>query len=342
MAITGDIKSHTGLRGIAALMVVIYHYLAVFPVSVNFDNHTQIFSRGYLWVDLFFMLSGFILSHVYGVSSGCDIKAFKSFLVARFARIYPLHISTLLFLVCWQIFLPYVSNQKPEIGGYDTFWLNILNVHAWGMLKAFDWNFPSWSISVEFAAYLSFPVISFFCIRNRRVTFIILGLTVLFPILIGRTHWEQTALLHGLPMFFIGIMLFHFQPIITKVSLSLLQSAVTCCLIAALHFGASDVLIFPLFAGLIHATRIDTGPIAKLLTFSVFQSLGNWSYSIYLLHIPVRIITAVAGPKVLPTMALFPVSVALTLIGGVLSFHFFEMPMRRYLRQHLQPKMEQD
>src|ERR1700744_3320893 len=101
-----DIRSHTSLRGIAAVLVVAFHY-AVPLRHVGFDvnRYTLLVARGYLWVDLFFILSGFILCHVYA-NQLVDIRSIASFFRARFARIYPLHIATLLLLVGCQTAIP--------------------------------------------------------------------------------------------------------------------------------------------------------------------------------------------------------------------------------------------
>ncbi|MBO9579439.1 MAG: acyltransferase [Sphingobium sp.] len=90
------IKSHASLRGIAALLVVIYHMQ--FGTDVRLFWEVDFFRRGYLWVDLFFILSGFVISYTakLGNHRWPEIKAFWQ---ARFARIYPLHFFALTVLV---------------------------------------------------------------------------------------------------------------------------------------------------------------------------------------------------------------------------------------------------
>jgi peptidoglycan/LPS O-acetylase OafA/YrhL len=117
-----------------------------------------------------------------------------------------------------------------KIGEWNTLWLNLINIHAWGMLNAFDWNFPSWSISVEFAAYLTFPLISVGLAKYRQATLALLGILILPAFAISRDNWEQTALLHGLPMFFVGVLIFQFRPNWTEQKLSALQIVSTISL----------------------------------------------------------------------------------------------------------------
>lgn len=105
------ISSLTALRGIAALLVIIFHFDLIFFRLAASD--TPFFIRnGYLWVDFFFILSGFIMMHVYGESfSGkFNIQVFKKYMRARFARIYPLHIFSFLSVVVFYFW--YFSHNK--------------------------------------------------------------------------------------------------------------------------------------------------------------------------------------------------------------------------------------
>ena len=91
----------TPLRGIAALMIVLFHFTG--PVLPNLDPtaHTMVVANGYLAVDLFFLISGFVICHVYQqrFARSVSMAKFLGFVRARFARLYPMHIATLAFLV---------------------------------------------------------------------------------------------------------------------------------------------------------------------------------------------------------------------------------------------------
>ena len=91
----------TPLRGIAALLTVIFHVNIMVGFALINANSTGILNRMYLMVDFFFILSGFILSYVYGryFSEGVSKAAFKKFTIARFARVYPLHFVTLVYTI---------------------------------------------------------------------------------------------------------------------------------------------------------------------------------------------------------------------------------------------------
>jgi peptidoglycan/LPS O-acetylase OafA/YrhL len=326
-----EIKSHTALRGIAALIVVMYHFRSTLPPSLNPDQFTQFFAKGYLWVDCFFILSGFILCYVYGTRPAETREQRERFFLARFARIFPLHLATLLVLVAFQFASQRFSNHPLAIGGWNTFWLNFLDIHAWGMLDSFDWNFPSWSISVEFAAYFLFPFICSNLLRRPLTTKSVLALTVPLGMMVGRDHWERTALLHGLPMFLLGVLVFQIRGLLPSRPAAL-QIMTIAALIASLHFGVPNFIIEVIFAVLIWLTWTDAGA-ARIFDVPPLKMLGDWSFSIYMLHIPIRLIFGflLAG-KVAP-VAEFLIFLTMTIIAGALSYRCFEMPARRILLQ---------
>ncbi len=98
----------TPLRGIAALMVVLFHArLLLFPQWMeSIAGHTQLIENGYLWVDLFFILSGLVLAHVYGETFARTPRTigYGRFLWLRLTRVYPLYLVTLLLLVGWELY----------------------------------------------------------------------------------------------------------------------------------------------------------------------------------------------------------------------------------------------
>ena len=88
-----QIHSHAALRGIAAMLVVAYHLQFGGGYRFAFERYTPAFTRSYLFVDLFFILSGFIISYVNdaGRAKGVSLGEMRSFMRARVARLYPLH-----------------------------------------------------------------------------------------------------------------------------------------------------------------------------------------------------------------------------------------------------------
>ena len=164
-----QLPSLTPLRGIAALWVVLYHYCGTAQFFPNLDitPHSYLISKGYLAVDMFFVLSGFVMAHVYrrAFSEGVG-EHYRGFLVARIARLYPLHVFILsLFVV--------TATASQFLTGLATGWFESIPLtgpRSWGAIIAnifmlqglaagqLSWNYPAWSISVEFIAYLAFPL----------------------------------------------------------------------------------------------------------------------------------------------------------------------------------------
>ena len=161
----GDIPALTSLRFFAALYVCLFH-ISVFS---QLDAHSWLnnfFSSGYMAVDFFFILSGFILSHNYAESIANKTFSYFSFLSKRIARVYPVHLITLFIMMLCAFFLSYIL----EIGDFfedqntSNFLQNIIMVHSWFGEENNSYNKPSWSISVEFFAYIIFP----FLIMGKR------------------------------------------------------------------------------------------------------------------------------------------------------------------------------
>jgi len=137
----------TTLRGIAALWVVVFHFSEIIAKFVSTDR-SLLLTKGYLMVDLFFIMSGFIIYHVYHESfiSGISVSRFRQFIVARFARVYPLHFVTLLLIIV--ITVP-MFGWDPLFDNPRAIPTNLLLIHSFGIHKSFNWNVPSWSISAE-------------------------------------------------------------------------------------------------------------------------------------------------------------------------------------------------
>jgi peptidoglycan/LPS O-acetylase OafA/YrhL len=149
-------QSLDGLRGIAAIMIVLFH--------VRWSNHlteTHFVREAYLFVDLFFILSGFIITKAYGDRIHALHQA-GGFLILRFFRVYPLHIAVLSVFVFYELAklaaihagLPAQPFQQSNAGW--TLLANVFLLQCLVVLGAPAWNVPSWSISCEAVAYVLF------------------------------------------------------------------------------------------------------------------------------------------------------------------------------------------
>jgi len=168
MALPRNIKTLTGIRGFAALWVVFFHlqaasYFHVTPLFKDFIQH------GFWGVDVFFVLSGFVLAHVYesGFVQKVSLNNYLRYLGLRLGRIYPLHAVTTAAAFAAYLFsirLGRGTAAGSHFGLYEGA-MSMALLHAWGTTRYLSWNDVSWSISAEWFAYL-FMLVP--CIRLLR------------------------------------------------------------------------------------------------------------------------------------------------------------------------------
>lgn len=303
---THYIRSLTPLRGIAALWVVLFHI----DVSLYYRDlgslvsraETGIFSQGYLWVDFFFLLSGFIIAHVYGerLAGSNKFPTIKDYLWARFARVYPLHLFTLLLLVVAAPIAAYFFPQAVD-GSWTTYFAwsalpsHLLFTHAMNQHVYLSWNMVSWSIGAEWWTY----VVALLLIISlwRRSLMITLG--SIFIALAG-----LTALVYWLPdnnldiTFNYGFFRCFFEFLIGFASYRFYQLQLGKCwlqrdlcsfllliIVATIfHFKLPDLFILPVFVLLILSVAHNQSHLGRLLNWPAVQYLGTISYSVYLIH----------------------------------------------------------
>ena len=159
-------ESLDGLRGISAIAVVLFH--------ITWSNHiteTHLIRELYVFVDLFFILSGFVITKAYSTRVH-TLREAGSFLALRFFRIYPLHI-LLVFILCEMakipaIYLGLAVHPFDDAKGWALV-SNLFLVHSLTFSSEFPtWNVPSWSRSSEMVAYVVFAVIAWTGLMNRR------------------------------------------------------------------------------------------------------------------------------------------------------------------------------
>jgi peptidoglycan/LPS O-acetylase OafA/YrhL len=159
-----DIRPLTSLRFFAAMWVVIFHYWPNLSASMP-----GVVGKGYLGVELFFTLSGFILCHVYLDSVADGGFRYFGFLWARLARIYPLHLATLAAVGVMALTAQAAGRSiEASVLSWSSLPANLLLIHAWGFAPVAGWNHPSWSISAEWFAYLTFPLFAWSAWRLRH------------------------------------------------------------------------------------------------------------------------------------------------------------------------------
>ena len=205
------IRQLTGIRFIAAAWVLLYHFQAPLAVVgvLSIPGVGDVLRVGRLGVDLFFALSGFILTHTYLTRLGPSLRARSTvdFWWLRLARVYPVH---LVMIVIAGVAV--VAQAKVTNDSLDRDWLNpldlgknLLLVQEWGPNPQRGWNFVAWSLSMEWLAYLLFPLLAlvlWLVFRRVRTSGIaLLWVLVLVPLVfygLGTTdsyytdHWGST------------------------------------------------------------------------------------------------------------------------------------------------------
>ncbi|QNK63478.1 acyltransferase [Pedobacter sp. PAMC26386] len=302
------ISSLTALRGIAALLVAVFHFEMAIARFVP-AAQSMFFEKCYLMVDLFFIMSGFIMMHVYSTHFKNNIqpKSLKNFLVARFARVYPLHLFSLLLLVVIVRWItnwgnpPIVFEQPADILP------NIFLLQSFGVTKIYSWNIPSWSISAEWAAYLLFPIIALSI--NKKKIFSVILLIILIVVayyaimyLLPRKNPLHSSIpvphnlnttfdygyLRGIAGFTAGILVYityELRFIRKAFSHDIVSLLIIIAITMSMHFSLNDGITVFLFALLVLSFTANNGLFYKLCKRKSLQFLGDISYSVYLMQI---------------------------------------------------------
>jgi peptidoglycan/LPS O-acetylase OafA/YrhL len=317
-------------------------------------GHTFGFNRtlvhGAYAVDFFFILSGFVLSHMLIQRP----TSWGEFAWARFARLYPLHFATMAWMAL-QILGPRTETAPYPLS--ESLPLHLLLLQGTDLLGGYALNYPSWSISVEWLVniLLFYPIV-----RARSVPAAVICAGVSAVALVaawGPVFDEATvqplwpaipvvspALLRGSVEIPLGYLLYEIylflRPRIDRVHYRRLATGLEIALGGLLIYCLSsnrdvwDALAVPLSAALILQMATWPGQVSTFLQGRVFAALGNLSYSIYLLHIPLLSMAAGAGLLSVPgdhLTLLWCGYFGLLLALAWMSFRYFERPAQQNL-----------
>lgn len=310
------------LRGVCALVVALFHY----PVDDYWIRQLPLVEHGYLFVDFFFVLSGFVIASVY--DGKLDGKR-GVFILRRFGRLWPLHVATLAVFVLAAI-------GKREVGAderhsIDAIFTNLFMVQGLGMHSDLTWNGPSWSISVEWALYLVFAALSFIAWRVRvYIALVAIGTTFLiFVAPHGQASTFDFGIFRGLAGFFSGALVARIK---TKGRFNTLAEALVSVLVAVfVTIGQLAFLAPTIFALAVYVFSRSDGSISRWLHAKPLQYLGEWSYSIYLVHSIV--IAAMLALNMFDPWSAPIVFLAATIACSSLSYRFIERPGRDYFNR---------
>lgn len=331
-----------GLRGIAAVGVMMTHYAIAEQVKPNF-----FIANGSWGVLMFFAISGFIIAHVYAKVFAKRVTArdFWHYLGLRFAKLYPLHLALLLVFV--GVILP-LHMWGPDANNNDTtYLLNVFMLHGWGFWPVYSWNTPSWSVSIEWLCYLLFPALC--VVRWLRAplaaaaAMVLLLASLKYYWLVGWLAWaaelEPTLQLSGglmaayyFQIFALGYFAYCLRPLVPPLSPPVIDLLVfaSCALIWLCDMRPD---LMPAFSVAFVFFLSFEGRIARAFSNPVAVYLGRISYSLYMTHImfyaAALTIWANSGAAGRPHYLVLMVAATATAMAV---FHLFEEPMRLRIR----------
>lgn len=342
------------LRGLAALSILIFHYHFFFrrgpelsmPIeglraNPAVDFFWPLFQKGWLAVMLFWTISGFVFMHVY---AGRHIKTtMGEFAINRIARLYPLHIGTLLLVAALQAFsMDMFGNYTIyQTNDFFHFVLNIFMASEWGLQDGRSFNGPFWSVSVEILIYAAF----FIFIKNFPISLFSLSLAVIA--FLSLTILTSSNIAFCGVYFFMGALAYGVMKSIlalgNKKALTLATSALALwiCFREIAHFAGFNIpmtinlgLLFALlviFLGSLE-TAFNAGWLKK------FRILGDITYATYLIHTPIIMMFHLANRagwvKIDVVYEVWFFVAYMVFVCGVswLVFKYFERPAQRYIR----------
>lgn len=284
------------LRGICAIIVAIYHFKAAAIIT-----SLPFVKNGFLFVDFFFVLSGFVIAANYQTKLQTRQLSTSTFMFLRLGRIYPLHFFVLLLFVAVALSK---SGHSYSFTGFAIVatlsqaftpdqWVDRLGVNMW--------NFPSWSIAAEMWTYLTFAVLCW-RIPAKSLFYGLLTLAIICPVILVLTsdRYENVFFFPGaiprcLYGFSLGVLAFQFWRAQGErfrspaSSLECTAAEVLCiaaCLVIVALVGAGKFSSFctPVFTITILIFARAGGAISTLLRTSPMVLLGALSYSIYMTH----------------------------------------------------------
>ena len=340
------------MRFVAALAVVIYHYPRVFlstfsGIKINkampytwshlvpfYDHLWRFYVQGLKAVPFFWALSGFVLGYAYLNKTNYQISA-KKYFTNRFARLYPLHLLTLLIVLTLQLIIKKQTEfyQLYPMGGASRFFAHLFFISSWHN-HAPDFNAPIWSVSIETLIYFLFFLLIKPLYHKRFVISVPLTamLILLYKSHSGAPGFVNPNIMPCARFFFTGVLAYLAFDRFQKNYFFFCISAIALIISAR---GALQLnILFP--AILIVAAYLDIIMTNKFKT--IFSSLGNLTYSMYLLHVPLQLLMVLVVFKLKLSFSIFSNKMFFILyilslcFLSFLCFKYFEKPLMIYIR----------
>lgn len=341
-----------GLRLIAAVGIVLFHYNIYLADLVPYTRpFTQQFPY---FVDLFFVISGIVIAMVYGDGIK-DVRHYANFLSLRLARLYPLHLLTLLFYgaIGWVVARGMLTVLNAERYDFQDFLPNLLLVHAWGFGEGFTFNYVSWSVSAELFCYLIFPAI-LWLVRRRiwQSALAVLGIGAfaegVCALLLGafpaNPDYNVSFVRDAVAGFSVGVFIYlhrtRWRATLPPWALRIGGTLAFFAMLVSLTLGGPAWLSLGLvyFTVFLHFAADEQG-VALIPSWRVFADGSELTYSIYMLHTVVAtVVVSFVFPRLFghssaAVVSSLVVGVVCTYVLSVAVFREFETPARRHWRR---------
>ena len=279
-------------RGLCAVFVVVFHMHL--PGSIT---ELDFFRGAHEFVTFFFILSGFVLAHAYGNEERVKLSRF---LVSRAFRLFPLHLFMLLVFVLLEFGklaaknYGLLFNSAPFTGETAPAELlpNIFLLQSWSQsFNPLSFNYPSWSISVEFYVYIIFAATILFVAKAKWLAWGVLAAAAAFLIYTSSGVLTVRAL-EGILFFFLGTLSYLCyralgtvrQLKVWVVTVLEVVALVVIVFVVGKEFAYKNMVLAFAFCGSTILFAFEGGMLSRFLKFGLFKYLGKLSYSIYLIH----------------------------------------------------------
>ncbi|QWF19054.1 acyltransferase family protein [Lysobacter capsici] len=343
----GRFEELDSLRAIAALGVICWHYVNAFKSAPFGHVLAPFYGRGLLMVDFFFVLSGFVLAKAFW-TDGRSVK-FGENLVARVARIYPLHLAMLIFVALLQWALVHRLNAPPFVyvnnDAYN-FTLNLLLLNGSGLQNGYSFNAPSWSISTEMIVNVVFLALIVMPRKAASVAMTLVAAAAIATVAVRGVlngtmafGWIDNELVRTAAGFFVGVGTYAlFRRIRPLPSIAADLVVVVVSAAAYVYMAtpgitgkAGDFLLclvgFPvLIIAVVHSRMVKAVLSTRPLVY-----LGALSYSIYLVHFPLQLsihladVSGLADPNY-ASRWFFVLFIGLVIAVAHVTYRAIEMP----------------
>lgn len=284
-------------RGLAAIAIVLFHM----PILLAFSE-LDFFRNGPVFIQFFFALSGFVLCHAYAHRLN-SVTALRDFAIARTLRLYPLHLFLLGLFLLLEVGKLLAQIQGSSIEAFSgnaapgEILPNLLLLQAWlPGADSLSFNAPAWSISVGYYLYLLFGLTLLLMPRRNTLLFLLVCLGACLGLLL-HTQALEAEILKGIGCFFAGALLYRLFLSLRALPLSqteftVLEISTLLVLVLVLD---SNYLYHEAFASLMLLLTVfifafEGGIVSKWLKQRWLQTLGLWSFSIYMIHLAILVI----------------------------------------------------